>query len=370
MNMPEYMRVRQYLYNLINKSDGKHLQIPSENDLCRLFNVSRITVRGAIQGLVKDKYLIPQRGIGTFMNPERINSGVKNTISVGMLIGDGRCVTNPFPPVMAEIIIQHGMKFELIFLPDSDSPERLVELIKAGIDAVIWMYPNYSSENGKYIEMLAQSGIPLLVIETDHQVLGDIDYIISEPSIRGTRLAEYLFARGYRNMLFVHNYPLTTLNTILYQRLPHQSYCARMKELTDNDQLETGVTSVLELEEKVQTNPTFINRFDVIYSVVEVVPHTMEILDRNGIVVPDNISYLVYGKSNPYFFHGLRPDYVDDETWLRQAVFEWLELRLRRNCRSGRFERNLTLEIVPGETAQLKPSSGRLNNSVLAGTTV
>ena len=70
MNMPEYMRVRMYLYNLIANSDGKELQIPSENDLCRLFEVSRITVRGAIQGLVQDKYLIPRRGIGTFMNPE------------------------------------------------------------------------------------------------------------------------------------------------------------------------------------------------------------------------------------------------------------------------------------------------------------
>ena len=68
MNMPEYMRVRLYLYNLRSKSDGKELQIPSENVLCRMFDVSRVTVRSAIQGLIRDKYLIPRRGIGTFIN--------------------------------------------------------------------------------------------------------------------------------------------------------------------------------------------------------------------------------------------------------------------------------------------------------------
>ena len=60
--MPEYMRVRKYLYNLISKCSGNDLRIPPENELTRIFGVSRVTVRGAIRGLVKDNLLITRRG--------------------------------------------------------------------------------------------------------------------------------------------------------------------------------------------------------------------------------------------------------------------------------------------------------------------
>ena len=52
--IPEYMRVRKYLYSLVYNSDGTDLRIPPENELTRMFGVSRVTVRGAIHGLVDD----------------------------------------------------------------------------------------------------------------------------------------------------------------------------------------------------------------------------------------------------------------------------------------------------------------------------
>lgn len=350
MNMPEYMRVRMYLYNQIAKSDGKELQIPSENDLCRLFEVSRITVRGAIQGLVRDKYLIPQRGIGTFMNPEKISQGTMKTPTVAVIIGAGRNVTNPFDITIADCIFQSGMKFETLFLPDSDSPARLVEIVKSGIDAVIWLYPQYVPENVKYLNALHAAGIPLLAIETDHPASDEIDNIISDPAQRGSSLAEYLFCRGHRNMLFVHNFPVSKVKTILDKGSPHWFYCRKMKELNGGKEPETGVVSLLELEEKLRSSPDFISSFSTIYSVAEAAPYVMEVLDQARITVPARISYLIYGKSDPYFFHGLKPDHVDNGTQLRQAVFEWLELRLRRNCRDGRFERQWNMKIIPGET--------------------
>ncbi|MFA5204147.1 MAG: GntR family transcriptional regulator [Lentisphaeria bacterium] len=351
MNMPEYMRVRAYLYNLIAKSDGKAMQIPSENELCRLFDVSRITIRGAIRGLAKDKYLIARRGIGTFMNPDKVCRGVRNMPTVGVLLGDGRCVINPLELAIADGIFQSGMKFEIIFLPDSDSSARLVETVKAGLDAVIWFHARHVAENGKYLDALSAAGIPLLAVDRDSPLCDkEIDSVVSTPAQRGTLMADYLFTRGHRNLLFVHNSPLVKPKEVFGKESPHYAYCLRMRELTGDGEAETGVVSLLELEERLRKDPDFIHGFSVLYSVVGLVPCVIDALDHAGIAVPAQLSYLVYGKADPYFFHGRRPDYVDDETAVRRAIFEWLELRLRRNDRAGRFTRQVIMDIVPGET--------------------
>ncbi len=62
---PLYMQIRQMLKNDIQS--GKYQpeeQIPTEAELCEIYNVSRITIRKAIEELVKDGTLtrIPRRG--------------------------------------------------------------------------------------------------------------------------------------------------------------------------------------------------------------------------------------------------------------------------------------------------------------------
>lgn len=42
-------------------------KIPSEDQLCRLYDVSRVTVRKAIENLVKDGILVKRRGKGTYV---------------------------------------------------------------------------------------------------------------------------------------------------------------------------------------------------------------------------------------------------------------------------------------------------------------
>ncbi len=362
MNMPEYMRVRMYLYNLLEKSDGKELQIPSENDLCRLFEVSRITVRSAIQGLVKDRFLIPRQGIGTFFNPEKMALDVKKSPTIGIIADDGRNVLNhPLGAVVTGGIARCGMQCENIFLPDSDMPGRLVEMVKTGVDAVIWMCPKYGSETDKYLEALRLAEIPLLTINIESSKLGSVDHVDSLPEERGGKMAEYLFARGLRKMLFVHNHSNSCLAAIVGPGTTHRFYCRRLKELSGAASDDTGVISLLELEKQLRRHPGFIRDFDFLYSKSDLVPGIMQLLGGVAIKVPEDISYLVYGSSEPYFFHGRHPDYVDNETAMRLAVIEWLELRMLKNCRSGRFERKIIMDIVPGET--LAASKNRLQRS-------
>src|SRR4030042_271381 len=50
-----------------SKEWGVGSQIPTEDDLCKMYDVSRATVRAAVLELVRDGYLFRQQGKGTFV---------------------------------------------------------------------------------------------------------------------------------------------------------------------------------------------------------------------------------------------------------------------------------------------------------------
>lgn len=68
-NKPLYNQIRDYLLEKI--TDGTyppHSQIPSENELGELFNVSRITVRQALNQLQQDGFIFKIHGKGSFVS--------------------------------------------------------------------------------------------------------------------------------------------------------------------------------------------------------------------------------------------------------------------------------------------------------------
>ncbi len=66
------------------------LQIPSEDELCRMYDVSKVTVREAIQELVREGYLKRQQGRGTFITYAIPHAGIlmKARLSENDLFGE------------------------------------------------------------------------------------------------------------------------------------------------------------------------------------------------------------------------------------------------------------------------------------------
>ncbi len=63
---PLYMQIKEYISNLIKEGKWKPGElIPSEKELQNMFNVSRITVRQAINELVNEGALAKKSGVGT-----------------------------------------------------------------------------------------------------------------------------------------------------------------------------------------------------------------------------------------------------------------------------------------------------------------
>jgi GntR family transcriptional regulator len=63
-------------------------QIPTEEELCKLFNVSRVTVRTAVMELVRQGYLKRQQGKGTFIYKSIVSEGLTMFTNVRELLFD------------------------------------------------------------------------------------------------------------------------------------------------------------------------------------------------------------------------------------------------------------------------------------------
>jgi GntR family transcriptional regulator len=80
--LPLYQQIQHLIRHRIAK--GEYVpgsQIPSENELCRALNVSRVTLRNALRELVRDRLLVQLQGKGTFVSaePPKLLAPVKYT---------------------------------------------------------------------------------------------------------------------------------------------------------------------------------------------------------------------------------------------------------------------------------------------------
>jgi GntR family transcriptional regulator len=81
-SIPLYIQIKemwqeQIEQNMLKPGD----QIPTENELCRLYDVSRITVKQAINLLVGEGYLVRSRGKGTYVKQPKLEQNLAGVTS-------------------------------------------------------------------------------------------------------------------------------------------------------------------------------------------------------------------------------------------------------------------------------------------------
>ena len=74
-----YVIVRNHLLDLVRNGLANGSPVPSERELCEQFEVSRMTVRQAIDTLVVDGILERHQGKGTFVAPPKLDLQVRLT---------------------------------------------------------------------------------------------------------------------------------------------------------------------------------------------------------------------------------------------------------------------------------------------------
>lgn len=121
MRIPIYQKIEKDIKIKIN---SKELQsgemIPSENELKDFYNVSRMTVRHALNNLVNDGYLYRHKGKGTFVSSGKIEKNIHGVRGfTEEMTAIGKVVTNKI--ISFEVIQTNDFLREKLFLEGTDS---------------------------------------------------------------------------------------------------------------------------------------------------------------------------------------------------------------------------------------------------------
>lgn len=94
-NIPLYSQLKTILIEKIESGAYKeNTKIPSEQELCERYNISRPTVRQAISELTSSGYLYKKKGRGTYVSGQKVKLDIKNYTGFTDSILDGQNIEN------------------------------------------------------------------------------------------------------------------------------------------------------------------------------------------------------------------------------------------------------------------------------------
>jgi GntR family transcriptional regulator len=117
---PLYLQLKKNIEDAVNRGlIGPGDALPSERDIAELANVSRVTVRKAVQNLVTEGLLVQRHGSGTFVAPrlERVQQSLSSLTS------------------FTEDMARRGMTAESVWLDRGLYPPSPEEMVTLGLSA-------------------------------------------------------------------------------------------------------------------------------------------------------------------------------------------------------------------------------------------
>jgi hypothetical protein len=207
----EYMKIRRYVMNLIHLSMGEAAQIPTVQELCSQFNVSRPTVCKAMKALTEDGYVIARRGIGSFTNPNKGNKPFnpieKKLPIIGIITGDGMMVhySSYIAPCLGALLKSISWLpsiVHLLSLSSSDPEQIYRDINNERLDALLWLSPG--EKQLEVCRRLLHEKFPLVLGQKSIEYCPSVSFDFEGA---GYNCGKILIAEGRRNVIFYPNVP-------------------------------------------------------------------------------------------------------------------------------------------------------------------
>ncbi len=222
-SVAEYIKIRQYIINLLTKSGTEQKMIPSTRELEKFFGVSRPTVIKALRDLVADGYLIAKPGIGTFTNPQQSLSSLHGMKKIGLIMGDGKVAL--YDHFLWKIMSCCGEKLLGAYQDCCIQPCNLIEgtqnlvqeIRNLELSGLIWVLPP-DKYHDQIKELRLKHGLPLVVMD---QVVDSVSSIVPDFEKEGYEIAKKMLAGKQKNIVFLHQ-----KNNRMSEALPgiHRAY--------------------------------------------------------------------------------------------------------------------------------------------------
>lgn len=301
---PKYQLIADDLREkIIQKQFREELSIPTEIELQQIYDVSRPTIRQALEVLVNENYLYKKRGSGTFINKKR--SFKKSTKTIGVIT---TYISEYIFPSIIRGIEQElsSLGYSLILSStnnDFDQERKCIErMVDSNVDGLIieptqsnLFNPNLSS----YIA-LRKYNIPIIMINSSYEEL-DIPYFgIDDMEMCYSSTSE-MINNGHKNLLLV-----TKIDDLQgkYRMKGFIKACEQYSiPLTSSSIITFTTKNINEISDVVLNNIKSNPKVTGIICYNDLVAiQLISVLIQNGYSIPDDLS--IIGHDNYYDNHG------------------------------------------------------------------
>lgn len=234
-SIPLYIQLKNLILEQIENNEyPPNTQIPSEQDLCDMYDISRPTVRQAISELTSSGYLYKEKGKGTFV------SGKKNIIEIKNFNGFTDSILDCKSPAEKNIID--------ITVIESASLDILNNIFNynASLPIAVISYLSYIDNQPKDVYSFNKSYIPISLFPDIVNQLKDgkssIDILRGKyPLIpdKSKSILEVIFADNTDSSILrvQPGYPLIKVQNILYSKSGQSVEYVCSKYRSDNCRL-------------------------------------------------------------------------------------------------------------------------------------
>lgn len=211
---PIYITIKESMVNLICANAGKeNFQLPSEQQICTKYKVSRITAKRVLNDLVDEGLVYRIQGKGTFISPA-LTKGAISMIPNQELLHNTR-VFVIFPTVESNYIRQilwgivytlreYDITPQILFsCQESDYEEHLIRNCINSYCSGLILYPvDYNNSHKDLFELYKSKKVPVLYVDRIPEK-GHLSYIIPDHYATSRQVTEFLISKGYRRICFI-----------------------------------------------------------------------------------------------------------------------------------------------------------------------
>lgn len=274
-------------------------KLPTESELMEMYNVSRFTVRRAIDELEKENLVYRIQGGGIFVNNWKDKSKAieKNNKTIGLITT--HIANYIFPKIISGIddyITKYG--YSILIANTQNNPERerkgLINLLSNNLSGLI-IEPTRSAVNTmnkSLYDNIKSLGIPMLFINAVYDDL-NIPYLVMDDVKVGETVTNYLISRGHRQIVGIFKVDdkqgINRMNGYIkvFQEHPEITNMGEIL-MYKTDEKNTDLLSKLQV---ILTRPNFAPTAIVCYN-DQLAIQIIDFLKEKGFKVPEDISVI------------------------------------------------------------------------------
>lgn len=300
---PKYQTIISWVKTMIRSGDLKEGdRLPSENELCRRFQLSRQTVRHALEILEAERMVVKVQGSGTYVGDggkDRTRPSFKNIAVISTYLD-----YYIFPPTLhgiESVLSKAGYTTRLAFTNDSVHHEKTILktlLERDDVDGVI-VEPAKSAMPNPNLElyrMLLERNIPVIFFNASYPQLGQPCVRIDDV-LAAEKATELLIEVGHTNIAAILNAEdgqghLRYTGYLRAMWNHHLRTDAKRTVLLDSDMV--GDLKVVE----PYVMQCLVGVTGVVCYNDELASQLLDIFERRGIRVPEDISLVGIDDAN------------------------------------------------------------------------